>query len=50
MNGKDYYFLTRDEFEKAIENGDLLEWALVYDNITVHRGERWKSDSTKGSM
>ena len=32
VNGKDYYFLTKEEFEKAIENGELLEWALVYDN------------------
>ena len=32
VNGKDYYFLAKDEFEKAIESGGLLEWALVYDN------------------
>ncbi|NLY89570.1 MAG: guanylate kinase [Firmicutes bacterium] len=32
VNGKDYYFLTKDEFEKAIKSGELLEWALVYGN------------------
>lgn len=26
-HGKDYYFLTREEFEARIEQGDLLEWA-----------------------
>ena len=29
-NGKDYYFLTADEFRKRIENGDFLEWEEVY--------------------
>jgi len=26
-NGKDYFFLSRPEFEAMIETGDLLEWA-----------------------
>ncbi len=29
-NGKDYYFLTPDEFRKRIENNDFLEWEEVY--------------------
>lgn len=28
--GKDYYFLTSEEFKKKIENGDFLEWEEVY--------------------
>ena len=31
-NGKDYYFVSVDEFKQMIEKGDLLEWAKVYDN------------------
>ena len=29
VDGKDYYFVTRDEFEKKIENDDFLEYACV---------------------
>ncbi len=28
-DGVDYYFVTREEFEKKIENGDFLEYAKV---------------------
>ena len=30
VNGKDYYYLTRDEFMRRVENGDFLEWEEVY--------------------
>ena len=30
--GKSYFFLTREEFEKKIENGDFLEFALYNGN------------------
>ena len=29
-DGKDYYFLTPEEFRKKIENGEFLEWQEVY--------------------
>jgi guanylate kinase len=29
-NGKDYYFLSPDEFTKRIESGSFVEWAEVY--------------------
>jgi guanylate kinase len=29
-NGKDYYFLSSDEFRKKIENDEFLEWEEVY--------------------
>ncbi len=32
VDGRDYHFLTVEEFEGMIENGELLEWARVYDN------------------
>ncbi len=31
-NGVDYYFLTKDEFEKRIKEGDFLEYAIVHGN------------------
>lgn len=32
-NGKEYYFLTEDEFKTKIENDDFIEWEEVYDGI-----------------
>lgn len=33
IDGKDYYFVTVDEFEEKIANGGILEYARVFDNI-----------------
>lgn len=30
IDGRDYYFLTADEFRKKIENDDFVEWEEVY--------------------
>ena len=32
VDGKSYYFLSVEAFEKMIEKDELLEWAKVYDN------------------
>jgi guanylate kinase len=32
-NGKDYYFLSTEEFRKKINNGEFLEWEEVYKGI-----------------
>ena len=31
--GKPHFFLTREEFEEKIDNGEMIEWAEVYDNL-----------------
>lgn len=31
-DGKDYFFVTKEEFEKNIEKGNLLEYAIYNDN------------------
>lgn len=31
VHGKDYYFLTEDEFRRKISNGEFLEWEEVYE-------------------
>ncbi len=39
INGRDYHFVTREEFEAMIERGEFLEWAKVFDNYYgTHRG------------
>ncbi len=30
VHGKDYYFLTSDDFRKRIQNDELIEWQEVY--------------------
>ena len=32
IDGKDYFFISKDEFKKGIKEGDFLEWARVHDN------------------
>jgi guanylate kinase len=32
INGKDYFFLTKAEFEERIRIGDLVEWEEIYGN------------------
>lgn len=32
INGKDYFFLTKTEFEERIRKGELVEWEEIYDN------------------
>ena len=33
VEGEDYYFVSRDEFEAAVSRGELLEWAVYGDNL-----------------
>lgn len=32
VDGEDYYFVSKEEFEKGIKRGDFLEYAKVHDN------------------
>ena len=32
-DGVDYQFVTKDRFQKLLDNNELLEWARVYDNL-----------------
>ena len=32
VEGKDYYFIDHRQFDEMVKNGDLLEWATVFDN------------------
>jgi len=48
IHGKDYYFLTCEEFEEKILKGELIEWEKIYDDYygTLHSEvERAKSEN-----
>jgi guanylate kinase len=30
--GRDYYFLTREEFERRVNAGEFVEWEIIYGN------------------
>jgi len=32
ISGTDYYFISKDQFWKIVENKELAEWALVHEN------------------
>ena len=32
MEGKDYFFISSERYEKMVEAGELLEWATVFGN------------------
>jgi guanylate kinase len=32
-DGKDYYFISREKFEKKIKNNEFIEWEEVHDNL-----------------
>jgi guanylate kinase len=33
VNGKDYYFISRGEFQERINKGDFIEWVENYDHL-----------------
>jgi guanylate kinase len=33
VNGKDYFFLSREEFNERIRTGDLVEWEELFGNF-----------------
>ena len=33
INGKDYYFISREEFQERIDRGEFIEWVENYGNL-----------------
>ncbi len=33
VDGRDYFFLSREEFQRRIENGELVEWEEIYGHL-----------------
>ena len=39
-DGKEYYFISREQFEARVQRGEFLEWAEVFGNLYgTHRSE-----------
>jgi guanylate kinase len=49
QNGKEYFFLTREDFEKMIARGELLEWADVFGNY-YGTARHFLEDARRASM
>lgn len=51
VNGKDYYFITAEQFQHHIQHNDFIEWEMVYEGkyygtlkSEIHR--IWKNNQT----
>jgi guanylate kinase len=33
LEGRDYFFLSKEEFQRRVETGDLVEWEEIYGNF-----------------
>ena len=47
-NGVDYYFITKEEFEKNIQDNKWLEWAFVHDHFYGTSAEYIKRHLSEG--
>jgi guanylate kinase len=49
IDGREYHFVTRDQFVARIEQGDFLEWAEVHGNLYgTSRSELERSKDNRG--
>jgi guanylate kinase len=49
QHGKEYFFVTREEFEAMIEQQDLLEWAEVFGNYYGTSRSIWDKSRQAGN-
>ncbi len=49
VNGRDYHFIDREEFERRREAGDFLEWAEVHGNLYA-TSRRWIEERIRAGV
>jgi len=47
-DGREYYFTSRERFERMIAAGEFLEWAEVFGNYYGRRGRRSSTRAAAG--
>lgn len=48
--GKDYYFVSEDEFERMIQDGMFIEWAVVHGNCYGTSKKALEGKNTRGDL
>ena len=48
VDGKDYFFVKKEDFDKQINNNEFLEWAYVYGNFYGTSATLVKNSITRG--
>ena len=48
VNGKDYFFVKKEDFDKQINNNEFLEWAYVYGNFSGTSAKLVKNSISRG--
>lgn len=50
VDGREYFFLSREKFEKMIANNELIEYANTWKTIMAHRVHMLRRCWMKGKM
>ena len=48
VNGKDYYFISREEFQARIDQGEFVEWVENYGNLYGSSDKTMEEVSSRG--
>lgn len=50
INGRDYYFVSREQFQEMKESGAFLEWAVVHNEFYGTSWDEIKQKSSRGDL
>jgi guanylate kinase len=50
LHGRDYYFISEQQFKKMIDNKDFIEWAIVHGNYYGTSKKEIEEKASKGDV
>lgn len=50
VDGKDYFFVSEGDFDRMVESGDLLEWAVVHGKYRYGTPAAWVAQHRLGGL